>query len=490
MKLFLENSDNIYAAQQLFYSLFPAEKLERTEDKRGADIVLKLTEQAGKLTAEAKVRYGGITATARRTGQIRQDDPDPLARGRITGKLLKLAFYAAAVKCLGAEPPWGAITGVRPVKIPTKLLRQGADEKSAQKELEKTYHVAGPQARLAMDCARYTLALDRSLEPRDIALYIGIPFCPTRCAYCSFVSADVGKSFGLLPPFLAALDREIAVTGRALKAQNLRINSVYIGGGTPTTLSPDQLEHLMEQVAAHMDLTRCKEYTVEAGRPDTITAEKMAVLQRCGATRVSVNPQSMEENVLRAMGRSHTPKAILEAYSEARESGISAINMDLIAGLPADSVAGFCRSLDAVLTLNPENITVHTLALKKGSALLLDGTKNPLPTEKMVAEMLGYSSEKLREHGYQPYYLYRQKFMSGGFENVGWTRIGFESVYNVCMMEELCNIVSLGGGGVSKLVNRKTGHIERVANPKYPKEYAENIEKILEQKERMAWPIN
>ncbi|MEG0596966.1 MAG: coproporphyrinogen dehydrogenase HemZ, partial [Oscillospiraceae bacterium] len=244
MKLFLQNTENIYAAQQLFYSLFPAEKLERTEVKRGADIVLKLTEHEGKLTAEAKVRYRGITATARRTGQLEQDDSDPLALGRITGKLLKLAFYAAAVKCLGAEPPWGAITGVRPVKIPTKFLRQGFSEQSAQKELEKTYHVAGPQARLAMDCARYTLELDRSLTPHDIALYIGIPFCPTRCAYCSFVSADVGKSFGLLPPFLAALDREIEVTGRALKAQNLKINSIYIGGGTPTTLSAEQLRHL------------------------------------------------------------------------------------------------------------------------------------------------------------------------------------------------------------------------------------------------------
>ena len=490
MKLFLQNSDNIYAAQQLFYSLFPAEKLERTEDKRGADIVLKLTEQEGKLTAETKVRYGGKTATARRTGQVDNHDPDPLQKGRVTGKLLKLSFYAAAVKCLGAEPPWGAITGVRPVKIPTKLLRQGFGEKRAQKELEKVYHVAEPQAKLALDCARYTLELDRSLTPRDIALYIGIPFCPTRCAYCSFVSADVGKSLPLLPPFLAALDREIEVTGRALKAQKMRVNSVYIGGGTPTTLSAHQLRHLMEQVAAHIDLTGCREYTVEAGRPDTITAEKMAVLQQCGATRVSVNPQSMEENVLRAMGRSHTAGEILEAYSAARESGIPAVNMDLIAGLPADSAEGFRRSLDAVLGLNPENITVHTLALKKGSALLLDGAKSTLPTEKTVAEMLGYSSEKLREHGYRPYYLYRQKFMSGGFENVGWTRPGFESVYNVCMMEELCNIVSLGGGGVSKLVNRKTGHIERVANPKYPKEYAEHIEKILAQKERMAWPIN
>ncbi|MEG2455388.1 MAG: coproporphyrinogen dehydrogenase HemZ [Oscillospiraceae bacterium] len=489
MKLFLEQNNFQYAAEQLFYSLFPHEKAEYAATKAEADIILKLSATARRTTASARVAYRGTTAVARRS-LPNSAFQNPLQTSSALQRILKLAFYAAATKVLGGDPPWGAITGVRPVKIPTRILAAGGTPAKAENYLSKTLHVAPPQIALALDCARYTAALDAARNPRCVPLYVGIPFCPTRCAYCSFVSADVGKSAPLLSPFLAALDREIAVTAAFFRSHDLKVDSIYIGGGTPTTLSAPQLQHLMRRLAQHFDLSHCTEYTVEAGRPDTITAEKMAVLQQHGATRVSVNPQSMEDAVLRAMGRSHTPGQILQAYRDARESGIAAVNMDLIAGLPADSPEGFCRSLDQVLALDPENITVHTLSLKKGSALLLGDEKNRLPTEEAVGEMLSYSAKALRQSGYKPYYLYRQKFMSGGFENVGWTKPGFESTYNVCMMEELCSVVSLGGGGVTKLVSRETGSIQRIANPKYPKEYVENIEKILTQKETLPWPIS
>ena len=335
-----------------------------------------------------------------------------------------------------------------------------------------------------MDCAQASLAAQRSLGEQEVSLYVGIPFCPTRCAYCSFVSADVGRALKLIDPFLDALSREIRATGAMLADAGLRVRTVYFGGGTPTTLTAPQLDRLMGELAEHIDLSACTEYTVEAGRPDTITAEKLAVLGRRGCGRVSVNPQSMSDAVLAAMGRAHRAADILRAFALVRESGIGCVNMDLIAGLPGDSADGFRSSLDQVLALGPENVTVHTLALKKGSRLMEGDT--PLPAGEDVAAMLDYAWRALRESGQIPYYLYRQKYMSGSFENVGWCLPGTESLYNICMMEELHTIVSLGGGGVTKLVDRHTGYIQRVANAKYPQEYIQKIDAICADKARVA----
>ena len=337
---------------------------------------------------------------------------------------------------------------------------------------------------LAMDCAQASLAVKRSLRPEEVSLYVGIPFCPTRCAYCSFVSADVGRALKLIEPFLDCLSREIKATGAMLAGAGLKVRSVYFGGGTPTTLSAPQLDRLMGELADAIDLSACTEYTVEAGRPDTITREKLEVLFRRGCGRVSVNPQTMQDHVLTAMGRAHRAEDIRRAYALARDSGIPCVNMDLIAGLPADSVDGFRSSLDQVLAMEPENITVHTLAMKKGSRLMEEGAD--VPSDDDVAAMLEYAWSALRTAGQIPYYLYRQKYMSGSFENVGWCLPGTESLYNICMMEELHTIVSLGGGGVTKLVNPATGYIERVANPKYPKEYLEKIDAVCAGKKRVA----
>ena len=335
-----------------------------------------------------------------------------------------------------------------------------------------------------MDCAQASLAAQRSLGEQEVSLYVGIPFCPTRCAYCSFVSADVGRALKLIDPFLDALSREIRAAGAMLAGAGLQVRTVYFGGGTPTTLTAPQLDRLMGELAEHIDLSACTEYTVEAGRPDTITAEKLAVLKRRGCDRVSVNPQSMSDAVLAAMGRAHRAADILGAFALVRESGIGCVNMDLIAGLPGDSADGFRASLDQVLSLAPENVTVHTLALKKGSRLMEGET--PLPPGEDVAAMLDYAWRALRESGQIPYYLYRQKYMSGSFENVGWCLPGTESLYNICMMEELHTIVSLGGGGVTKLVDRHTGYIQRVANAKYPQEYIQKIDAICADKARVA----
>ena len=486
MKLYYRGHDYKYAAEQMLLTLFPTERPEYADAPPGPGedaLVLSLSRGAAWATATAALTWNGAEYRAARRCRV-SELTGQLSADRALQRILKLAFYDAGTAALGKEPPWGALTGVRPVKIPAKAMLAGATPAQAEKVLRDTYRVSPGRRKLAMDCAQASLAAQRSLGEHEVSLYVGIPFCPTRCAYCSFVSADVGRALKLIAPFLDALSREIRAAGAMLAGAGLKVRTVYFGGGTPTTLTAPQLDRLMGELAEHIDLSACTEYTVEAGRPDTITAEKLAVLGRRGCGRVSVNPQSMSDAVLAAMGRAHRAADILGAFALVRESGIGCVNMDLIAGLPGDSADGFRSSLDRVLELGPENVTVHTLALKKGSRLMEGET--PLPPGEDVAAMLDYAWAALRESGQIPYYLYRQKYMSGSFENVGWCLPGTESLYNICMMEELHTIVSLGGGGVTKLVDRHTGYIQRVANAKYPQEYIQKIDAICADKARVA----
>ena len=486
MKLYFHGHDYKYAAEQMLLTLFPTERPEYPQGPPapGEDaLALSLHRGAVWATATAALTWGGQTYRASRRCRT-AELTGGLAADRALQRILKLAFYDAGTAALGKEPPWGALTGVRPVKLPARAMLEGASPAQAERMLRDTYRVSPGRRRLAMDCAAASLAARRSLGDSEVSLYVGIPFCPTRCAYCSFVSADVGRALKLIDPFLDALSREIRAAGAMLAGAGLQVRTVYFGGGTPTTLTAPQLDRLMGELAEHIDLSACTEYTVEAGRPDTITREKLAVLARRGCGRISVNPQTMSDRVLSAMGRAHRAADILRAYALARESGMGIINMDLIAGLPGDSAEGFRASLDRVLELGPENVTVHTLALKKGSRLMEGDT--PLPAGEEVAAMLDHAWSALRESGQSPYYLYRQKYMSGSFENVGWCRPGTESLYNICMMEELHTIVSLGGGGVTKLVDRNTGYIQRIANPKYPQEYIGRIGAVCAAKAGVA----
>ena len=315
-------------------------------------------------------------------------------------------------------------------------------------------------------------------------MYVGIPFCPTRCAYCSFVSQSVEKSFPLIAPYTEALTAEIRAGGAMVRERGLRLRALYMGGGTPTTLSADQLDRVLTAFEQSFDTASCGEITVEAGRPDTITAEKLAVLKAHGVTRISVNPQTMEDRVLRAIGRNHTAGDIARAMELTAACGFPHVNMDLIAGLPEDSPEGFRRSLDACLAYGTDNVTVHTLALKKGSRILLEGLSIPAP--EAVAEMLDYAAPALRSAGYGPYYLYRQKYMSGSLENIGWCRPGTACLYNVYIMSELCSILSFGAGGSTKMVEPGTNRIQRVFNLKYPREYTERPEKCLDNQRAFA----
>ena len=476
-----------YSVEQMMLMLFPGERPEYPEGEgvpSDNEARFFLSRGLEWTTVAARVSRPEGRAQGRTRLKSALLDAPPEQVYHTLQHALKMAFYKAGTAVLGQEPPWGALTGVRPVKLPTRAMERGATPAQAKRELEREYRVSPLRAQLAVDCAQASRAVDRTLEPRQVSLYIGVPFCPTRCAYCSFVSADVGRTLKLVEPYLEAVLEEVEYTGRVLRESGLSIHSLYVGGGTPTTLSAGQLERLFSSARAHLPLETCVEYTVEAGRPDTITREKLEVLRDQGVERISINPQTLEDQVLAAIGRKHSARDILDAYALAREVGFDSINMDLIAGLPRDSFEGFRRSLEGVLSLEPENVTVHTLALKKGSRLMEEG--GALPSGEETARMLDFSRDTLRGAGYLPYYLYRQKYMSGSLENVGWCLPGKESVYNIIMMEELQTVVSIGGGGVTKLVDRKNGRIVRLPNPKYPHDYLSSRDKILAQKDEIA----
>ncbi len=467
MKLTLQGHDDLYAVEQLQLALFAGQE--------AGEAVSSLHRGKIWLTAVTKITLEGVTHSAIRRIQAEKETV------RLRRQMLQQCYYLAALPFLAEPPAWGALSGVRPTKLTTKCLLEGGSERDADKLLQNTYFVTKPRRELAIDCSKSTVAAAALLEPTDLSLYIGIPFCPTRCAYCSFVSRGIGKRTSLMEPYLEALEKEMEVTGRLLSASGRRVRSVYIGGGTPTTLTAAQLKTLMENIHRHFDLSNCLEFTVEGGRPDTLDLEKLALLRHMGADRISINPQSMVDSVLKASGRPHTGGDILRAYSQARQAGFDAINMDLIAGLPGDTLEGFRYSLDTVAALNASNITVHTLALKKGADLFEN--KAALPDYETVSQMVAYAGEKLRALGYKPYYLYRQKYMSGSFENVGWSLEGKDCLYNIYMMEEVHPIISLGAG-VTK-INLPGGKLERFTASKYPEQYISGLEHTLAQKEEI-----
>ena len=468
MKLTLQGHDDLYAVEQLQLALFP--------DNAQGEAISSLHRGNIWLTATAKITLDGKTVTASR--RIRATEETVRSRRRA----LQQSYYLAAKQLLLTIPAWGALAGVRPTKITTKHLLEGGNAKSADKLLKDIYYVTPARRKLAINCSLSTAHAASLLNEKDVSLYVGIPFCPTRCAYCSFVSRTVGKRTELIEPYLQALLKEIQLTGQLMASSGRTVRTIYIGGGTPTTLSTAQMELLLDTISGAFDLSRLIEFTVEGGRPDTLNAEKLRSIAQHGADRMSINPQTMQDDVLKASARPHKAADVLRAYQEAVDAGFKAINMDLIAGLPMDTVDGFKASLDAVADLEPANITVHTLALKKDADLFQ--RRENLPSAEDVTDMVAYASEKLTALGYKPYYLYRQKYMSGSFENVGWSKDGLDCLYNIYMMEEVHTIVSVGGGSISK-VNLPDGKLIRFPNPKFPEQYIEMLDTVLEKKKEM-----
>ncbi len=474
MKLKLDGNINVYYVQTLCMIFFPGAKFgaDAQNDPDAPELHLSLTEQDGGLTARVTVSFDGKSASAEKFYPITpESDADRTA---------KLACGAAVISAcgelLGYRPSWGMLTGVRPSKVATELLQAGMSKTRVKRMLASDYFVIPKKAALATDVAINEQKIIGTPSGKDCSVYVAIPFCPTKCSYCSFVSYTSEKLLGLIPEYLLHLAVDLEKTFAKIRELGLNVRTIYIGGGTPTILTADQLRFLLSKIAELTDVSALEEYTLESGRPDTITAEKFAVAKEYGVTRVCVNPQSMCDDVLRGIGRSHTAEDFLRAFDVARESGIPYINTDLIVGLPGDSFKTFSSTFDRILALRPENITVHTFCIKKAADILRQGSQVYSLRGGDAGKCVDYSQLRSQQEGYLPYYMYRQKNTVGNFENVGFALEGAEGRYNVYMMEEVHSIFAVGAGAVSKMVDyrpEKGGKpiIERLFYPKYPYEY-------------------
>jgi len=399
---------------------------------------------------------------------------------------IKRFLYRELKRYTGESPDWGILTGVRPVKLAAELLERNlpespaVQEKAAKEILMREYFLTEEKARLLLDIAIYQKSLLKQSPAEEVGLYVGIPFCPTRCVYCSFPS-NQGRPEEIAA-YMTALHREISFTAENMQRLGMYPESLYIGGGTPTILTAEQLDKLLCHIAEGFDLSRLREFTVEAGRPDTITAEKLAILKKHNVQRVSINPQSLNIPTLERIGRLHSPEDVTNAFRLAREAGIPVINTDIIAGLPEEGPDDFINTLEQVIALSPENITVHTLAVKRASKLIEIDAEYHRKQGKTVRVMLDRGKEMLDKAGYLPYYLYRQKHMAGNFENVGYARGDTAGIYNIRIMEETQTIVAMGAGGISKVYYPEGNRLERVPNVSNYEIYIERLDEMLRRK--------
>ena len=395
---------------------------------------------------------------------------------------IKREIYHKLSRLTGERPAWGILTGVRPVKLTGELFQKLGAQEAVERELASTYLLAEEKIRLLTDTCNYQQKTCGNPPDNSVGVYIGIPFCPTRCLYCSFTSNQAGDAE--IARYLEALKTEIRYVGRRMRETGLTAESIYIGGGTPTTLTAEQLDGLLRAVEDNLDISALKEFTVEAGRPDTITYEKLEAIQKHKVERISINPQSMKERTLALIGRSHKPADIVKAFQKADWVGIPVVNADLIAGLPEETPEDFERTLDEIIALDPENITVHTLAVKRASRLMDVDKDFHYKQAQTVAEMLKIAKEKLKTADFRPYYLYRQKHMAGAFENVGYCKDDTPSIYNIRIMEEKQIILALGAGGISKMYYPEENRLERVPNVSNYEIYISRLKEMLDRKEQ------
>lgn len=477
MKLFLNRPEYFYEMENLCRLFFPHERFEKNPESSepGDAVFCHFASENGKTVARCRVSYNGNVCDATEEcpcpGNPREEEIT-MARG----------IFRLLCEQMGFVPRWGILTGVRPGKLYSSLFRELGSFRAAGDYMMNRLLVQEEKIEL---CHRVFLAEEKAkalCDPSAFSLYISIPFCPTRCSYCSFVSHSVEKTAKLVPRYVELLCKELEEIGKTVARLGLTLKTVYFGGGTPTQLSPRQLDTVMDCIEKHFDLSALLEYTVEGGRPDTVTPEKLAVLKAHGVTRISINPQTMHDRILQLIGRHHTAQQVLDALAMARSYGFDNINMDVIAGLPGDDVQGFTDTLDILLPLSPENLTVHTLSVKRSSFITARGEIADTPNAHEVTRMLAVAKEKLSAGGYAPYYLYRQSKMLGNLENIGWSQKGQDCLYNIYMMNELHTVLAAGAGGVSRLKDPRGEQIERIFNYKYPYEYIERFETVLARK--------
>ena len=459
------NHDCSYHTEKIAVMFFPLEKLKTDGDD---NVVIETKKENNTLSVR-------VRAFSRFEEQSRTIPSDADVAHE-----LSVLLYDTLSKLTGYTMPWGILYGVRPARLMHATVesvgRDGAvkkflSDKVQQKKIDLALAVMERENRII------ELSSDNSFS-----LYVSIPFCPSRCSYCSFVSHSIANAQELIEPYVELLCKELEYTGSVAKELGLRLESVYFGGGTPTTLSPSQLDALLCTIERSFDLSTVREYTVEAGRPDTVTREKLDTLLLHNVSRISINPQTFNDDVLKSIGRRHTSKQTVDAYNLARQMGFGNINMDFIAGLNSDTFDSFKQSIDTAINLSPESITVHNLALKSGAYLCTENELFDLTKRSLATKMIDYSYNTLTQNAYNPYYMYRQSKSLGNLENVGYARDGYDCLYNIFMMDETHTVLAAGAGAVIKLKNPKTTHIERIYNYKYPYEYINNFEQIISRK--------
>lgn len=470
MNLYVKNHNFHFELENLTRLFFPNEKITVIRDFSEPQPPCIYTEVSDKITIS--VNIGSFNKSETAVKKLTDDDNE-----LVSAQLL----YKLLCDFTGLTQPWGILTGVRPVKLLRRLAEE-SNEEQAVKKFEKDFFVSNEKIALSRETEHNERKILELSKPESFSLYVGIPFCPSRCSYCSFVMASIERAEKLIEPYTKLLCEEIKRTAEIANKLGLRLETVYFGGGTPTTLSAEQLDTVLRTVNNRFDMSTCREFTVEAGRPDTIDIAKLFALKENKVDRISINPQTVNDEVLKTIGRKHTAQQFFDAFELARKCGFDNINTDLIAGLPTDTPESFKNSLDSIVRLNAECITVHTLCMKRASRLTTEGVTLDLQQARDAREMLAYTQNILGQNEYIPYYMYRQSRMVGNLENVGWSKRGFESLYNVYVMDETHTILACGSGGVTKLKRNNPDYLERIFNFKYPYEYIDRFDELIQRK--------
>lgn len=470
MNLYVKNHNFHFELENLTRLFFPNEKITVIRDFSEPQPPYIYTEVSDKITIS--VNIGSFNKSETAVKKLTDDDNE-----LVSAQLL----YKLLCDFTGLTQPWGILTGVRPVKLLRRLAEE-SNEEQAVKKFEKDFFVSNEKIALSRETEHNERKILELSKPESFSLYVGIPFCPSRCSYCSFVMASIERAEKLIEPYTKLLCEEIKQTAEIANKLGLRLETVYFGGGTPTTLSAEQLDTVLRTVNKSFDMSTCREFTVEAGRPDTIDIAKLFALKENKVDRISINPQTVNDEVLKTIGRKHTAQQFFDAFELARKCGFDNINTDLIAGLPTDTPESFKNSLDSIVRLNAECITVHTLCMKRASRLTTEGVTLDLQQARDAREMLAYTQNILGQNEYIPYYMYRQSRMVGNLENVGWSKKGFESLYNVYVMDETHTILACGSGGVTKLKRNNPDYLERIFNFKYPYEYIDRFDELIQRK--------
>lgn len=472
---------------QLFFEE-PQIKLTRDEE---ASLHIELTFNVSEETIRTKAVLCELTEKREWEEGNEVDNPEYLPdkeRQKIVKRTLCRSLLQVLQSYTGLEQPWGFLTGIRPTKLMHDKHKQGITREQAKSQLQEEFLITPEKTDLMEEIVERQLQAVPDLYRlgEEVSIYIGIPFCPTKCAYCTFPAYSIQGRQGSVDSFLGGLHYEMRKIGEWLKQQGITITTVYFGGGTPTSITAEEMNDLYQQmVQSFPNVKDIREITVEAGRPDTITPEKLEVLKKYNIDRISINPQSYNQETLQAIGRHHTVEETVEKYHLARQMGMDNINMDLIIGLPGEGWEEFHHTLAETEKLMPESLTVHTLSFKRASEMTQNREKYKVADREEVNEMMKHAEHWTQEKGYVPYYLYRQKNILGNLENVGYAKPGKESIYNIVIMEEVQTIIGLGCGASSKFIHPTTGKITRFANPKEPKAYNESFEKYTEEKLRL-----